>query len=92
MKISTSEQVKTLTFRDSVLLPSDADPASRQGVETLGNVKNYLNTYFEKLTEKQSEDLTTIKVETIPDLEKESAKAVSERKTKYPLFYEIPKK
>jgi hypothetical protein len=86
MKISTSEQVKTLTFRDIMLLPSDTDPASRQGVETLKNVKSYLNTYFEK----QSEDLTTIKVETLPELEKESAKTISERKTKYQLFYEIP--
>jgi hypothetical protein len=60
-------------------------------VETLKNVKSYLNTYLEEYTEKRSKDLTTVKVETIPNLEKEPAKNISERKTKYPLFYEIPK-
>jgi len=88
MKINTSEQVKTLAFRDSVLLPSDADPASRRGVETLENVKSYINTSLEDYAENRSKDSTTIKVETIA---KESTKTISERKTKYPLFYEIPK-
>lgn len=91
MKISTSEQVKTLTFRDSVLLPSDADPASRQGVETLKNVKSYLIANVEKPNEEQSNGFITINVETISDLKKDLTKTISDRKSKTPLFYEIPK-
>jgi hypothetical protein len=85
------EQLLLIQAGSNISNNCSLEPIFRQGVETLEKVKSYLNTYLEKYTEKRSKDLTTVKVETIPDLEKEPAKTISERKTKYPLFYEIPK-
>ena len=72
-------------------MPSDAtNPASRRGVETLNSIKSYLKAYLEDIAEKRPDDLISIKVEAISDLEKEAIKTINAIKIQSPLFYEIP--
>jgi len=85
LTIKTPEHTKTLSYHDYIFKPEN-----HMGLITLERLDNYFRNELLKPSTKKLSNMTTIKVETIPDLDKKIKKALIMKRKQKPVFYEIP--